>query len=84
MTRSQGLLDSPARLWLVTCGAQATQGIATAPEQATLSGPAAERADLRCVRTGPRLSGTDPEPCGYLVEAMSAGDEERAGCGAGR
>lgn len=80
MTVTQGLLDSPARLWLVTCGAQATQGIATAPEQATLSGfgaaIAAERADLRCVRID--LDSAEPtrNRAATLVEAMSAGDEE--------
>ena len=77
---TQGVLESSARLWVVTRGAQAANGVVTSPEQATLSGlgvaVATERAVGSCIRID--LDPTEPlvDGASALLQAMSAGDDE--------
>ena len=77
----QGLLDAPARLWLVTRGAQAVAGSDVAPEQAPLSGLGAtirtERPDIACVRID--LDPSEPmasNATSVLAAIAACGDEE--------
>ncbi len=75
----QGLAEAPARLWLVTRGAQAVDGPARAPEQAPLTGLGAavraERPELRCVTLD-----VDPDPdadaVAAVLTAVAAGDDD--------
>ncbi len=80
LTVAQGVLDLPARLWLVTRGAQTVYELATAPEQATLVGlgaaVATERAGAACMRID--LDPTEPaaDSAATLLRALSAADDE--------
>ena len=75
---TQALLDASARLWLVSRGAQAVGGPATAPEQATLSGLGAtitaERPQLVCVRIDLDPAHSVDECVRTLTEALGARD----------
>ncbi|MDP1794308.1 MAG: SDR family NAD(P)-dependent oxidoreductase, partial [Acidimicrobiales bacterium] len=77
---AQSLLESSARLWLVTRGAQAAGAEVSAPEQATLWGlgaaVAAERAAGACVRVDLDPTETPADGAAALFHVLSAADEE--------
>ncbi|MEO8693820.1 MAG: SDR family NAD(P)-dependent oxidoreductase [Acidimicrobiales bacterium] len=82
LAAAQAVLAVPARLWLLTRGAQAVGGAPTAPEQATLLGLGAaiavEHPELRCIRIDLE-PGLDPDAavCDLLRVVSAPGAENQ-------
>ncbi|MCU1504304.1 MAG: polyketide synthase, partial [Ilumatobacteraceae bacterium] len=80
LTLAQGLVGAPARLWLVTQGAQSATGAPAAPEQATLLGLgatiASEHPELRCTRVDLDPAEGADAAAASLLRALTASDRE--------